>query len=199
MTYYGGKHLADAFRTVRKNTLAIAQDIPEDKYTYRAAPNTRTVSQLLVHIAGLPAWQQELHSQRVASLEGYDFSGRFGKDRAEEQVPRTKAEIIDLLQRSAEAFASFLEGLSEGVLAEGVSMPGGQPAKSRFEMLLSIKEHEMHHRGQLMLIERQLGIVPHLTRERGTIRWNGAATGANLKDAAVFSSLPRAWNWRCCH
>jgi hypothetical protein len=23
----------------------------------------------------------------------------------------------------------------------------------------------MHHRGQLMLIERQLGIVPHLTRE----------------------------------
>ena len=23
----------------------------------------------------------------------------------------------------------------------------------------------MHHRGQLMLIERQLGIVPHLTRQ----------------------------------
>jgi uncharacterized damage-inducible protein DinB len=23
----------------------------------------------------------------------------------------------------------------------------------------------MHHRGQLMLIERQLGIVPHITRQ----------------------------------
>ena len=45
-------------------------------------------------------------------------------------------------------------------------MPGSQSAKGRFEMLLSVKEHEMHHRGQLMLIERQLGIVPHLTRER---------------------------------
>jgi uncharacterized damage-inducible protein DinB len=32
-------------------------------------------------------------------------------------------------------------------------------------MLLSVKEHEMHHRGQLMLIERMIGIVPHLTRE----------------------------------
>jgi uncharacterized damage-inducible protein DinB len=32
-------------------------------------------------------------------------------------------------------------------------------------MLLSVKEHEMHHRGQLMLIERMLGIVPHLTRQ----------------------------------
>ena len=43
--------------------------------------------------------------------------------------------------------------------------PGAQPAtKSRFEMLRSPKEHEMHHRGQLMLIERMIGIVPHLTR-----------------------------------
>jgi uncharacterized damage-inducible protein DinB len=38
------------------------------------------------------------------------------------------------------------------------------PTKTRFEMLLGAKEHEMHHRGQLMLIERMLGIVPHLTR-----------------------------------
>jgi len=26
------------------------------------------------------------------------------------------------------------------------------------------KEHEMHHRGQLMVAERMLGITPHLTR-----------------------------------
>ena len=38
-------------------------------------------------------------------------------------------------------------------------------AKSRFEMLLGAKEHEMHHRGQLMLVERMLGLVPHLTRQ----------------------------------
>ena len=38
--------------------------------------------------------------------------------------------------------------------------------KSRFEMLLGVKEHEMHHRAQLFLIERMIGIVPHLTRAR---------------------------------
>ena len=44
--------------------------------------------------------------------------------------------------------------------------PGAQPAsKSRFEMLLSPKEHEMHHRGQLIMMERMLGLVPHLTRQ----------------------------------
>jgi uncharacterized damage-inducible protein DinB len=49
------------------------------------------------------------------------------------------------------------------------------PAKCRFEMILSVKEHEMHHRGQLMLIERLLGIVPHMTRE---MRSRLAATAA---------------------
>ena len=35
MTYYGAKELAASFRTVRKNTIAIAQDIPEEKYSFR--------------------------------------------------------------------------------------------------------------------------------------------------------------------
>ena len=39
------------------------------------------------------------------------------------------------------------------------------PTKSRFEMLGSSKEHEMHHRAQLMVSERMLGITPHLTRQ----------------------------------
>ena len=43
---------------------------------------------------------------------------------------------------------------------------GAVPAsKSRFEMLLSPKEHEMHHRGQLMTLQRMVGLVPHLTRQ----------------------------------
>jgi hypothetical protein len=29
----------------------------------------------------------------------------------------------------------------------------------------SIKEHEMHQRGQLMVLERMISIVQHLTRE----------------------------------
>ena len=66
-----------------------------------------------------------------------------------------------------EKFASFLEGLQESFLGEQVTMPpGAAPAsKSRFEMLLGAKEHEMHHRAQLMTIQRMIGQVPHLTRQ----------------------------------
>ena len=51
MNYYGGKELAASFRTVRKNTLAIAEDIPEEKYGFRPAPETRSVGELFAHIA----------------------------------------------------------------------------------------------------------------------------------------------------
>jgi hypothetical protein len=33
---YGGKQLAEGFRTVRKNTIQVAEDIPEDKYDHVA-------------------------------------------------------------------------------------------------------------------------------------------------------------------
>ena len=52
-------------------------------------------------------------------------------------------------------------------MGEQVEYPEGMEprVKSRFEMLIAPKEHEMHHRGQLMVVQRMLGITPHLTRQ----------------------------------
>jgi hypothetical protein len=70
------------------------------------------------------------------------------------------------LADSRERWAKWLESQSDDFLAERVKFPSGMtpPTKTSFEMLLGTKEYEMHYRGQLMLIERMLGIVPHLTR-----------------------------------
>jgi len=168
LNYYGAKQLADSFRTVRKNTLAIAQDIPEDKYNFRAAPDTRSVGELLAHIAVSNGFQDQVHAQeRRTTLAGFDFPALMQKLSAEEKKPRSKQQTIELLKSSGEKWAGWLAGLTDDFLGEQVAMPpGATPAsRSRFDMLLSVKEHEMHHRGQLMLIERIIGIVPHLTRE----------------------------------
>jgi uncharacterized damage-inducible protein DinB len=55
--------------------------------------------------------------------------------------------------------------LSPELLAQTYKDPAGK-SNTRLASLLSPKEHEMHHRAQLMVIERLLGIVPHLTRAR---------------------------------
>jgi uncharacterized damage-inducible protein DinB len=102
---------------------------------------------------------------RRTTLEGFEFTGLMRSIVAEEQTPRTKAQIIALLREEGERWAKWLQNQSDEFLAERVKFPSGMmpPTKTRFEMLLGSKEHEMHHRGQLMLIERMLGIVPHLT------------------------------------
>jgi len=168
MTYYGPKELADSYRTVRNNTIKIAEEIPEAHYGFRATPDTRSVAETLVHIAVGARLQEQVHMvERRSTLAGFDFASFLTKQIAEEQVPRSKAQIVDMLRTEGEKFAGALASLSEDFLAERVQSPAGMapPSRSRFEMLLSPKEHEMHHRGQLMLVERMLGITPHLTRQ----------------------------------
>jgi uncharacterized damage-inducible protein DinB len=169
MNHYGAQELAASFRTVRKNTLVIANDIGEEHYRFRATPETRTVGQTLVHIAQIYKLQDQLQRvERRTTLEGFDFMGFLGPILTDEETLRTKAEIITLLQENGERFAGWLESLSDEFLVERVTMPQGAtpPFKTRFELILGVKEHEMHHRGQLMLMERMIGVEPHLTRER---------------------------------
>jgi uncharacterized damage-inducible protein DinB len=165
MSSYGGRELASAFRTVRKNTIQVAEDIPESKYGHVAAPECRTVARMLTHIAISTRIWEEVHKKGLTMMVGFDFFGMMEKFNAEEAKPRSKAEIVELLRSEGDRFAAWLETVSPKVLEETVTEPDGKTAKTRFERLLGVKEHEMHHRGQLMLIERQLGIVPHITKQ----------------------------------
>jgi uncharacterized damage-inducible protein DinB len=184
MTLYGLKELVDSMRTVRKNTILIAEDIPESQYGYRATPDSRSVAETLVHIAMLGRSAHFLHEEdRRPSLEGFDFGTLISRSEAEEKRPRSKSEVIELLRTEAERTAAWLEELSESQLTEQVRQRGGA-TQSRFEMLLGTKEHEMHHRGQLTVLERMLGIVPHLTRNRQ------AARAAAAKEPEATAARP---------
>ena len=84
MNYYGAKDLAASFRTVRKNTLTIAEEIPEDKYSYRPAEGTRTVGELLTHIAFGNKFQEAVVlNEKRTSMEGFDFMKLMGGVAAE--------------------------------------------------------------------------------------------------------------------
>jgi uncharacterized damage-inducible protein DinB len=177
---YGSADLAAAFRTVRKNTLLIAEDIPEDKYAFVAVPGVRSVRDMLSHIAFASMIQEDMHRvNRITTLKGYDFGAIVGRAAAAEKKPQTKAEVIATLKTEGEKFAGWLESLTPEFLAETFTDPTGEIKRTRFESLLGVKEHEMHHRAQLMLIERMVGIVPHLTREReARVRQRPTATPA---------------------
>lgn len=169
MTYYGGKQLAEAFRTVRQNTIQTAQDIPDAQYGYAAFDGGMTVAQMLAHLAASTNFHLMAHGvDRISQLSMEAFGAYVAQAKQIESSLTTKAQIIEALTARGEEFATWLETVTEEQLGEFVSFPTGftPPAKSRFEMLLGAKEHEMHHRAQLMVVQRMLGIVPHLTRRR---------------------------------
>ncbi len=169
MTCYGAKEIAASFRVVRNNTLKIAEEIPEDKYSFQPAEGTRTVAQTLIHISNAHKFALALHRDEVRStVVGFDFMSFIAPLIASEQQPMTKAQIVARLTAAGEEFENWVKTLSDDFLAQSVSLPPGAvpPSKTRFELLIAVKEHEMHHRGQLMLVERMIGITPHLTREQ---------------------------------
>ena len=166
MNLYGPKQLADGIRAVRGNTVLIAEDIHEDDYLYRACVGSRSVAEILIHIAFFSNFDYLFHEEEyVTMVEAFDF-GQFLKDsESQEKRHHPKSKVIELLRDSGESWAEWVEFLPELFLSEGVSQPDGT-LKTRFELILGTKEHEMHHLGQLTVIERMLGIVPHLTRAK---------------------------------
>ena len=165
MNHYGAKQMAASWRTVRNNTIQTAEDIPADKYNYRVSPDTMTVAEMLAHMTMSPHWAQQVHMvEKKHAITREDFGKYREESNAIGSKLTTKDAIVAELKTRGEQFATLLEGMSDAQLGEMVESPGG--AKSRFEMLLGSKEHEMHHRAQLMQMQRLLGIVPHLTRAR---------------------------------
>jgi uncharacterized damage-inducible protein DinB len=186
MTYYTGKDLAAAFRTVRQNTIQTAQDIPEDNYGTAPADGMMTIGAMLAHVAASTNFHYMVHgADQKTHLSMEDFGAYMGQAKAIESSLTTKSAIIDALTTRGHEFAAWLESLTDAQLGEHVTFPPGlqPPSKSRFEMLLGAKEHEMHHRAQLMVAQRLLGITPHLTRRRQEAMAARAAAAANATPA----------------
>src|SRR5687767_15716388 len=74
---YGAKEFAEAFSTVRKNTLQIAEDIPEDKYAFRATPDVQSIGEDLAHIACATWWQQQCHGVDKKTFVTFEDLGRY--------------------------------------------------------------------------------------------------------------------------
>ena len=68
MTYYGAKELAESFRTVRKNTIQVAEDIPADvRDDIRGHPIAEHWGELAALSKLAPADQQR--AARVAAID----------------------------------------------------------------------------------------------------------------------------------
>jgi uncharacterized damage-inducible protein DinB len=141
----------------------MAGDVPDAQYDFRATPETRSVAETLVHIAWLWTADRLIHEERhLESLDGFDFPALMATSATTERIPRSRADILELLRVEGDRAAGWVESLSDAFVSERVGLPGGGSV-TRFEMILATKEHELQHRAQLSVLTRLLGIVPRFT------------------------------------
>src|ERR1043166_3169581 len=95
MNLYTPKQLANSMRVVRKNTIAIAEAIPEAQYHYRPAHDSRSVRETLLHMASMTLFYLHIHEeQKRNSMEGFDFRGFFAGLPTNEKSSLPKSDIV---------------------------------------------------------------------------------------------------------
>ena len=133
---------------VSRHIVALAEAIPADKYSWKPAPNVRTVSEVLMHIASANFY--------LLSITGPKLPPDF-KDGLEKSVT-SKPEVISWLKRSLEAVKDARAKLKPADFQRHVTIFKRDATVDG--MYLRIIVHVNEHTGQMIAYARTMGVAP---------------------------------------
>lgn len=142
----------DEVRQSRAYTLECALAMPEDKYGFRPAADTRTFGQQMVHISeSFPGLYELLIEGKTAPTHAFSEAGK-EQVGSKEDVVRRLNEGFGYVERAALRLkVKSLEDVIQGV--------GGREMTKR-RALRFLLDHTTHHRGQAVIYLRMSGIRP---------------------------------------
>jgi uncharacterized damage-inducible protein DinB len=133
---------------VQEKLLDLAESIPADKYSWRPAPDVRSVSEVFMHVAG----------------GNYFLSSFLGVDAPHngdlEKKYTRKAEVLAELRRSFEHVRNAANATTD--LERPVKLFGRQTTNRG--VMLTIVSHLHEHLGQGIAYARMNGVVPPWSR-----------------------------------
>ena len=142
--------LREHFERFRGVTLQMLEMIPEEKLAWRPAEKLRSFAEQFVHIA---------------RAEDYYARGFFAGDWNLERVklpsgPLSREELRRELTEPRPFLMQHLEALDAARLDSIAQVPNVPVPRSLRAWLWYMVEHEVHHKSQLALYMRQVGIKP---------------------------------------
>jgi uncharacterized damage-inducible protein DinB len=132
-------------------TVKVMQSLPAGKYDFRAIPDGRSLGELAWHLA-------EIENVMTYAVEigKLDMANRPpGIER-----PRTIEGIAPGYEQMHRGAVARVEKLSPEDLDREVDFLGRQRLKARHILWVALLHHQIHHRGQLVLMCRMAGGVP---------------------------------------
>jgi pimeloyl-ACP methyl ester carboxylesterase len=140
---------------IGRKLIAIAEDLPENKYEYKPNPQSRSFVQQLLHVAGSMYYFTDVAEGKQA---------RYGDDPPRSEWV-TKDDVVAFVSRSVKDGADLLASKEDAGLNEGVN--DGSPHLVRLvDLAYRVIEHSGEHCGQLVAYYRINGMVPPESREK---------------------------------
>ena len=132
----------------QEKILSLAEAIPADKYTWRPEEGVRSVSEVLMHIAG-------------SNYFLLSFAGIKTPDNASEEMGKDvtdKDKVISELKTSFKDLHDNIQKLNDSDLEKQVKMFGHET--STRNVIFTEMDHLHEHLGQLIAYARMNGVVP---------------------------------------
>lgn len=156
------EEICGQWQDVRNGLIREVEMIPSEQFEFRAAPETRSVKELLHHVIETERLlvgelcRENTNFQRGFPAMIAEFAGHVKEADSREAV-------LDLLRSSLEESTAKAREFGDAGFDEITTRFDGKQVSKRL-MLSFIIAHEMYHRGQLTVYERMMGIEPALTQ-----------------------------------
>lgn len=128
--------------------IALAEALPDDKFTWRPAEGVRSVSETMMHVASTNYYL-------MMSL-GYELPADVDLTTMESITDKAKA--IDVVKNSFAFVKENAPKIDEAAMSEKVKLSFGEFSKRM--ILLILLEHSGEHKGQLIAYARMNKVTP---------------------------------------
>lgn len=145
------KEYLERLENSRKYLILVAEIMPEDKYDFKATPESMSFAEHLMHIG----WAMDWHSQ---SLMGNREARDWNTDTALKVGSKSKEEMIATIDKTFDDTMEFISNFDVTKLKERVDYFGLDRTKG--QVLLLLADHITHHRGQMLVYMRLNGLKP---------------------------------------
>ena len=149
------------WKDARGGLIDEVQKIPEDQFSFRATPDTRSIAELLQHVISAQKMlvgetcRPDTNFMRQSFAAHAEEYGRGVNDVTD------KNGLIELLRSAMDDAETRINSYGDKLDESMIGFNGQPITKSAF--LTFALSHEMYHRGQLTVFERLLSIEPALT------------------------------------
>ncbi|PYS45376.1 MAG: hypothetical protein DMF71_00270 [Acidobacteria bacterium] len=156
------ENVIGSWKEVRSGLIDEATQISADQFSFRAAPDCRSVKELLQHLVEVQKFLTGEICRPDTNLMRGSFAEQIKNYAPDVRSVEDKDGLLDLLRATMEESSAKLQSAANEMGNPMKRFDGKEMTKLAFVSFAIA--HEMYHRGQLTVYERLLGIEPMLTQ-----------------------------------